>query len=76
MGPLLSSIPAHHNPVALTSFHRHDGSIEYLFRGPTEGSLEGPIKRVCASFQTAQTDIGRPFMEHGDVCIRVLVSPA
>lgn len=71
----MNAITAHHNPVHTTTIHREDNTIEYLFRGPTEGSLEAPINRTKMSFPSSDIFIGIPCMVRGDVEVRMLVHP-
>lgn len=71
----MNAITSHHNPVHTTTLHREDGSIEYLIRGPTEGSLAGPIERLKMSFQRSDITVSRPVMVSGEVRVSIMVHP-
>lgn len=60
-------------PVNKTTLHREDGTIEYLLRGPTEGSLMAPIERIKQSFQRSDVVISRPVMVRGEVQVSIVV---
>jgi len=61
------------SPITQTTLHRDDGSIEYLLRGPTEGSLTAPIERIKSSFQRSDIVVSRPAMVKGEVQVSVMV---